>query len=227
MFDVSGARLRLRLHPGPPGAPTVLLFHGNGETARDYDEAAEAFRALPAALAVADYRGYGPATGTPSFLTFLDDAHATLDELARLRREEGGAGPIVVMGRSLGSAPAIELAAERGGEVAGLVVESGFSRVVPLLELLGMPASALGVREEHGPENLRKMGDVACPTLVMHAENDEIIPFWQGRELHAGAGDPGAAFLAVPAAGHNDIQLRAGASYFEAIGALLGRVVAV
>lgn len=211
-----GALLRLREHPGPAGAPRILYFHGNGETARDYDPLATSFVELPASLTIAEYRGYGPSTGHPSLGTFLDDARATLDAM--------DGAPVVVMGRSLGSAPAIELASACADRVAALIVESGFARILPLLELLGVPATGLGITEEHGPGNLRKMATVSQPTLILHAEHDEIISIRDAELLHGASADPDHEFVRVPNAGHNDIQMRAGASYFEAIGRLLARL---
>jgi alpha-beta hydrolase superfamily lysophospholipase len=224
VHDVDGARIRLRVFPGPQAAPVILFFHGNGETARDYDHAADDYRALPATLIVAEYRGYGSSTGHPSLRTFLGDAARSLDEAKRLLAADGRTGPVVVMGRSLGSAPAIDLAASRPADVKGLVVESGFARMVPLLELLGIPARRLGVTEADGPQNERKMGAVTVPTLVMHAEEDRIIPIADADLLLAACKDPKKAFVRVPGAGHNDIQLRAGVAYFDAIRALLARV---
>ena len=128
------------------------------------------------------------------------------------------------MGRSLGSAPAIELASSRGPELAGLIVESGFARAIPLLELVGVPASRLGLTEEYGPRNLEKMKKVSLPTLIMHAEMDQIIPFEDAELLRDACPDPQKLFFPVPLAGHNDIQIRAGAAYFDQIRNLLGRI---
>ncbi|MCP4599412.1 MAG: alpha/beta hydrolase [Proteobacteria bacterium] len=225
MFEVEeGVRLRLRFFPGKMEAPNILFFHGNGETARDYDMLADEYRALPASLAVAEYRGYGPSTGKPSIHSFLTDAHRTLDEFKALLEKEGRRGPIVVMGRSLGSGPAIELAANRTKELAGLIIESGFARVVPLLELIGIPAGDLGITEDHGPRNQEKMGTVSLPTLILHAEDDEIIPIADAELLHAANKDPSKVFFRVPRAGHNDIQMRAGDAYFKHIRDLLARI---
>lgn len=225
LFDVEpGVRLRLRLFPGPADAPAILFFHGNGETGRDYDGIADEYRSLPATFAVAEYRGYGPSTGEPSLLTFLPDAHRTLDELKTLLAAEGRSGRVVVMGRSLGSAPAIELAAARPDDVSGLIVESGFARIVPLLELVGVPARRLGITEEHGPRSEAKMASIALPTLILHAEEDEIIPIRDAELLHAASGDPGKVLLRVPRAGHNDISHRAGRAYFDRIRELLARL---
>jgi len=223
MFDVpDGARLRLRVYPGPDDAPRILFFHGNGETARDYDALAASFQELPARLVIAEYRGYGPSSGRPLLTTFLGDAHASLDEMLTLAPSSDSS--VVVMGRSLGSAPAIELASARPGDIAGLIVESGFARVVPLLELLGVPATRLGISEDHGPASERKMATVCQPTLILHAENDEIIPIRDAELLSGACADPDHEFRRVPNAGHNDIQSRAGVSYFEAIRRLLARL---
>lgn len=224
MVEVPDARIRIREFPGAKQAPVILFFHGNGETAADYDQAAADYAGLPAKLFVADYRGYGPSTGRPSLKALLADAHAALDEITRLAAADGGRVPIVVMGRSLGSAPAIELASSRSGDVAALVVESGFARIIPLLELLGVPARRLGVTEEHGPRNLQKMEKVSLPTLILHAENDTIIPIEDAEMLFNACRDSAKVFLRVPHAGHNDIQYRAGRQYFDAIRALLGRL---
>ena len=230
LFDTpDGVRHRLRIFDLPEGpqrqtAPNILFFHGNGETARDYDPQAADYHALGAILWAAEYRGYGPCSGSPSLETFLIDAHHSLDELQRLAAAEGRTGPVVVMGRSLGSAPAIELAAQRSADLAGLVIESGFARLLPLLELMGVPARLLGISEADGPANLDKMKRVGLPLLIMHAENDLIIPIADAERLHAAAQDPDRVFFRVPHAGHNDIQPRAGAAYFQRIAELLQRV---
>jgi len=225
LFEVEpGVSSRLRVFPGPTQSPTILFFHGNGETGRDYDEAAALYNDLPATFVVGEYRGYGPCDGTPSLSTFLDDAHASLEETRRLLEAEGRSPALVVMGRSLGSAPAIELAAKHADEIAGLIVESGFARIVPLLDLLGISTGPLGIDESHGPQSAEKIGSVSLPTLVMHAEHDQIIPIADGEALHAASADPDKAFLRVPGAGHNDISFVAGKSYFEAIAELLGRI---
>lgn len=225
LFEVEETiRLRLRVFPAPVTAPDILFFHGNGETARDYDMAAEAYRALPASLWAGEYRGYGPSMGAPSVDTFLEDAHKTLDQVIALRAEQDRTGPLLVMGRSLGSAPAIELAAHRAQDLDGVIIESGFARIVPLLELCGVPARQYEVTEAWGPRNLEKMGSVTLPLLILHAEHDQIIPMEEAELLHGAAQDPHRTFVRIPRAGHNDIQLQAGAAYFEHIAALLERV---
>ncbi len=217
---------RLRLFFGEPDWPVILFFHGNGETARDYDGLADAYHEIKASLVVGEYRGYGPCNGEPSLGTILPDALSSLNTLLELMASENRTGPLLVMGRSLGSAPAIELAANRADAIAGLIVESGFAYTLPLLELIGIPVKELGIEESHGPMNLDKMSKIEMPTLVIHAEQDMIIPIRDGEALAAGSADTDRDFLSVPGAGHNDIQMAAGVSYFERIETLVSRVLA-
>lgn len=225
IFEVEpGVRLRLRFFLAGKNDPVILFFHGNGETARDYDSAAAKYRSLPASLVVAEYRGYGPSTGTPSLESMLRDAHLELKQTQSVLSERGYTGRIVVMGRSLGSAPAIELASVRAKELAGLVIESGFANIIPLLKLLGVPVGALRVSEEQGTRNLAKMGEISLPTLILHAELDDIISIREGELLFEANKDPQKAFLRVPQAGHNDIQFIAGDDYFARIRVLLKRI---
>jgi len=226
MFDVaSGVRLRLRLFRGPKDAPNILFFHGNGETARDYDPMADEFRELPATFAVGEYRGYGTSTGTPSIYTFLEDAHRTFDEYRKVLFEEGRMGPIIVMGRSLGSAPAIDLALARAEFVSGLIIESGFARLVPLLELIGIPARTFNITEEYGPQNELKMGEIYLPTLFIHAEEDEIIPISDAERLFQACRDRGKTLYLVERAGHNDLHAKAGKKYYTTISSLIERAI--
>lgn len=225
LFEVEPeVRLRLRFFLAGKNDPVILFFHGNGETARDYDSAAAQYRSLPASLVVAEYRGYGPSTGTPSIESMLQDAHLELKQTQSVLAERGYTGRIVVMGRSLGSAPAIELASARAKEVAGLIIESGFANIIPLLKLLGVPVGALRVSEEQGTRNLAKMGQISLPTLILHAELDEIISIREGELLFEANRDPQKAFLRVPQAGHNDIQFIAGDDYFARIQSILKRI---
>ncbi len=104
-------RIHLRQHRLPDALARVLFFHGNGEVVADYDDVAPKFAAAGAELWVADYRGYGQSEGVPTLRTLINDAHLIVAAVG---------GPLVVMGRSLGSAAAAELMgrvvdASRGG----------------------------------------------------------------------------------------------------------------
>jgi pimeloyl-ACP methyl ester carboxylesterase len=94
-----------RLHLGGKENPTILFFHGNGEIAHDYDPIGPVYISCGLNFIVADYRGYGISTGSPSISSMLSDAYASLEQIAGLLKEKGHTGPLWIMGRSLGSAP--------------------------------------------------------------------------------------------------------------------------
>jgi hypothetical protein len=121
------------------------------------------------------------------------------------------------MGRSLGSAPAIELAATHADRVCGLIVESGFAFAGPLLELLGVDAAAIGFREETAFRHLEKIARFQGPLLVIHAEFDHIIPFSDGQALFDAGTSPRKTLLKIPGANHNDILAHGFADYLAAV----------
>jgi pimeloyl-ACP methyl ester carboxylesterase len=218
-----GVSLHARFHPGPSGGPVVLLFHGNGEIVADYDDVAGAYRELGASLLAVDYRGYGRSGGSPTPSSLIRDADAVLT-FVRGWLAERGSPKVVLFGRSLGSAPAIHLAATRGSEAAALIVESGFARTLPLLRLVGVPVERLGLTEADGFDNREAMRRVTMPTLLLHADDDDIIPLEDARLNVEACGAQDKRLVIISGAGHNSIMAYGGRTYWEAIGELLGRL---
>lgn len=213
-----GVQIGGRFHCAGPSFPLILLFHGNGEIASDYDLIAPLYVEMGVSLLVADYRGYGRSGGTPTSSALLSDAHEILGQLARVIEERGAHfSKLFVMGRSLGSAAAVEITARAGDSVSGLIIESGFVDSLALIERLGGPAlSHLGERKV-GFNNIGKIRQVRVPTLVIHGEEDFIIPLEEGEALFQQCGSHKKQFLSIPGAGHNDLLLRGRREYFQAI----------
>jgi hypothetical protein len=214
-----GIVLGARLHDAGKQAPVIVFFHGNGEIIRDYDEIGNLYRRRGINFLPLDYRGYGRSSGVPTLSAIMKDALAAFDYLCRWLGEQGWKGPILVMGRSLGSASALEVASHRQDKIAGLVIESGFARILPLLRLLGYGGPPLN--EAEGPGNLEKIRQVKKPTLIIHAGADQIIDLSEGQALYRASGAAEKFFLEVPAAGHNDIFLRGMPAYMQAIDNIL------
>ncbi|MGW8161244.1 MAG: prolyl oligopeptidase family serine peptidase, partial [Desulfobulbales bacterium] len=126
-------------------------------------------------------------------------------------------GPLLVMGRSLGAAAALELAHHHADEIAGLIIESGFSTTLPLLLNLGLNPADLGITEEDGFHNVRKISTFTRPTLIIHGQHDEIIPVNSAAILQAQSPARSKEFQVVPRASHNTIIADAGELYFTVI----------
>ncbi|MCH9003231.1 MAG: alpha/beta hydrolase [Planctomycetes bacterium] len=146
---------------------------------------------------IVGYRGYGRSTGTPGEDGLYADAEAAWRYLTETRGERPDR--IVLFGRSLGGAVAIELA--RRHNPAALVVESTFTSLVdvgrhhyPLL-----PVSLIAT---HRFDSLSKIAGIACPKLFLHGTDDALIPIDLGRALYDAAQSP-KRFLETPG-GHNN-----------------------
>jgi hypothetical protein len=206
-----------RFYLAKPAEPHLIFFHGNDEIASDYDEAAPLFNQFGLSFLALDYRGYGRSQGRPTVGTLLEDALELFDQLLQWLQEKGRPGPVFIMGRSLGSAPAIEIASRRPERIKGLIIESGFAQTLPLLRLIGVPVEGLGLQENDGFENYRKMASITKPTLIIHAQYDELIPLPQADTLLMHSGARKKELVIVPRAGHNDIMFCCGRGYFETI----------
>ncbi len=170
---------------------------------------------------MADYRGYGISTGMPRASTLIADALAVFERTPAVLAEQGLA-PIrlLVMGRSLGSAAALGVAAGGSVGLSGLIIESGFADTLALVVRLGgiLPIGADEARDGFG--NLEHIRAATVPTLVIHGEWDRTIPIGEGRRLFEAAGAADKRWLAIPGAGHNDLMMVGVDRYFPAVAAL-------
>jgi pimeloyl-ACP methyl ester carboxylesterase len=170
-----------RFYAAGTEAPTLLFFHGNGEIAADYEDLGPLYTQQGLNFLPVDYRGYGRSTGTPTVTAMMRDCQVILDFAQNWLKQQGFSGPLVVMGRSLGSASALELAFRHQDRLEGLIIESGFAYAGPLLKLLGVDVNALGFKEEAGFRHVDKIRQWTKPLLIIHAEFDHIIPWPRGR----------------------------------------------
>ncbi|MFX0122354.1 MAG: alpha/beta hydrolase [Candidatus Hodarchaeota archaeon] len=202
-------------------APTILFFHGNGEIASDYDFIGPTYQQMGINFFVADYRGYGQSDGYPSFSNMIGDAHVIYQSLRTYLFENNFLGSVSVMGRSLGSAPAIEIAANYQSQLACLIIESGFAYTYNLLKRLGISSSLLPPEKEEIASTLPLIKKVRIPALFIHGENNMIIPLEDGIALHKYVATEKKYILIVPGAGHNDLLLIGPEDYMEAINRII------
>lgn len=216
-----GVSIACRFFEGDPLNPWILYFHGNGEVASDYDDIAPAYHGIQANLAVAEYRGYGRSGGHPSFTAMKADAHLILQEICREVSGKYGERDLWIMGRSLGSLSALELAAESDPaslslNMRGVIFESGFISVSHLIRHLGLPRG--GVELEDLDRVGREMANkISLPALVIHGREDSLVPFWQGEELFNQLGSGEKKLVGIPGGEHNNVMVVDMPRYFGAI----------
>ncbi len=209
--------LSCRFYSAGKESPTIFYFHGNGETCVDYDDIGPLYVEKGINLFVSDYRGYGGSDGTPSCTTMIKDVHPLFDGFCGLLRDLRYKGNLFVMGRSLGSAPAIEIAYHHKTSLKGLIVESGFAGAPNQLRRLGVTHLFGHIPNPVGFGNDVKIQDVTIPLLIIHGEEDQIIPADEGRTLFALSGALQKDALYIPRAGHNDLLLYGLDPYMDAI----------
>ena len=214
-------RIGARFHIKDKTCPNILFFHGNGEIVADYDDLGPIYNQVGINFLPVDYRGYGRSNGEPSVSTMMEDCHTVFAFVCQWLQENQHIGPLIVMGRSLGSAPALELAKKCQTQVQALIIESGFALAGPLLKLLGIHPEAIGFCEEKGFRNIDKIQHIEKPTLIIHAEYDHIIPFSDGQALFQASPAADKQLIQIDAANHNDILFRGMQTYMTAITRLL------
>ena len=198
--------------------PSILYFHGNGETVADYNWIAPVYHQIGINLFVADYRGYGSSNGKPTISNMLTDAHTIFNGFKEIIEKEGFTESLFLMGRSLGSIPALELAFHYQDETRGLIIESGTANNFRgLWTYLGITDKEAIFSEESRFLNKVKIRQVHKPTLVIHGKSDQIIPVKEGEELYRSSGAPDKRILVIPGAGHNDITIVNQSLYFDTI----------
>ena len=121
------------------------------------------------------------------------------------------------MGRSLGSVSVMELAKRYPEDFSGLIIESGFADEDPLFNLIGTTASQAGFTKEDGFLNGKKIKAYQGPLLIIHAEEDHIVPFSQGELLYNSCPSQNKKFLPIPNANHNNILAVSFQKYFEEV----------
>ncbi len=206
-----------RAYQGTMENPWILYFHGNGEVVSDYDAIAPLYRDRGLNLLVADYRGYGASTGRPTFSAMIGDAVKIINFLYDddQFREKVPEAKWLVMGRSLGSVSALELASRFPERIKGLIIESGFISVHDLINHLGLPiAGDLSPLEEYC-RNLT--AGINLPSLVIHGQYDNLVPLEQGRDLYETLGSHEKEFVVIPGADHNNIMFVNPHKYMNAI----------
>ena len=209
-----------RFYAAGTNLPTILFFHGNGEIVADYHELAPAYRTLKLNFMPVDYRGYGLSTGTPSISSMLADSRAVYAFARRWLQERGYRGRFIVMGRSIGSASELELASAHGPDIDGLIIDSGFAHLGPLLARLGAPVPAQAEVDDPAAGQIAKMRAYRGPTLIIHGTRDSIIPISDAVDLYSACPGPAKELLKIEGAGHNDILAAGFRLYFAAIGNL-------
>ncbi len=194
-------RLAAAYRPARDGRPTIVFFHGNGDSWSGAALATEALADAGFGLMLPEYRGYAGNPGSPSEQGLYRDGRAAIEWL-----ESRGISPeeTVIIGNSVGSGVAVQMAVEF--HPAALILVSPFSSLPDVVaeKLPWLPTSLL-LRDKFA--NKEKIGDFSGPILLLHGMADELIPAHHARNL--AKEHPDAELKMLANAGHELAYRRA------------------
>ncbi len=188
-------------------ADTVVYFHGNAEAAADNLAVAETLARGGYHTFLVEYRGYAGMPGRPSEAGLYLDPEGALTQLAVPDAK------LVLVGRSLGSGVAVELA--RRGRGRALILISPFTSMVDMARATVGPLARWVVTDSF--DNASKIAAVRVPVAVLHGVRDGLVPFSMGETLARLVGH--ARLIPLPDCGHNDIP-DVGGKIHDALAAL-------
>ena len=212
-----GIRIGCRFYTKGLDYPSLLYFHGNGEIVDDHDWSAPFYNEIGINLFVADYRGYGFSDGRPTISNMIKDAHPIFKQFTEIVEEYGARKSLFVMGRSLGSIPAIEVAYHYQNDVQGLIIESGSANNFRHFFSSIIPSNHPIWSDDNKFLNKVKMRSISKPTLIIHAEYDTLVPLEEGKELYNNSAAKDKRLVIIPNASHNDLMIVGKEQYFSAI----------
>ena len=191
--------------------PVLLFCHGNAGNISHRAELLNSLAQRDLGVFIFDYRGYGRSEGSPSETGLYRDVTAAYSHLVNSLGIPSSM--VYLFGKSLGGAVALDLAIRQ--PVSGLILESSFTNVRDMSRLMFGPIPAHWFARSRF-DNLAKIRNLKVPLLVIHGEQDEVVPFKQGKRLLQAAPEP-KFFYWVSCAGHNDVDLAGGEDYLDGL----------
>lgn len=204
-----GERLVAWYAPPRPGFPTILYYHGNAGGLTDRAPRVRLYVKRGYGVLLYGHRGFAGSTGSPNESTLVSDAVRIFDYLT----EHGTrASDIVIYGESLGTAVAVQVAAQR--RARAVILESPFTSAVDVGKYT-YPYLPVRWLLEDRYESIRYVSHIRSPILVLHGMQDRIVPIEFGRRLYKAIVAPKVGYF-LPGANHYTIYEHGGWPLIEA-----------
>lgn len=188
-------------------APLIIYYGGNAEEVSGNLLDLERFP--PVSLLLLNYRGYGKSDGKASERNLVSDALFVLDEITR--QESIQPEQIILMGRSLGSGVAVQVAARR--PVSRLILITPFDSLVKVARS-HYPIFPVGLAVRHRFESDQVAPEIRTPALILMGSEDRIVPNRHSQALARSWGGP-VTSVTIKGADHNSIHMHP--EYWSAI----------
>lgn len=196
--SADGTRLHGWYCPHPEPHTVLLYAHGNAGNLTHRTSIIRTLQSQGISVLIFDYRGYGRSAGRPDEAGILADARAARAWLARKAGVDEQ--EIVLLGRSLGGAVAVDLAAQDGAR--GLILECTFN-TLPDVAAYHFPWFPVRWVMRTRLDSAARIAQYNGPILQCHGTADTVVPMEFGRRLFEAAGEP-KRFIELNDVGHNE-----------------------
>ena len=163
---------------------TILFLHGNAGTLENRIHKINHFKDIEINFLILSWRGFSGNIGKPTEEGLYEDANSAIRWLKNQGFEESD---IIIYGESLGTGVATEIAQNKN--FAGIILESPFTSMVEAGKNK-YPFFPIGLLLKDKYESHKKIKNINSPILIMHGEDDSIVPFFMGQKMYELANEP-------------------------------------
>ena len=199
----------------------IVHFHGNAQNLTAHLAFSHWLPQLGYDLVVFDYQGYGKSSGKVTREATIANG---VEVLKYVLLKSPPNVPIFVFAQSLGGAIGIasylELTKGEKSRICGLVLESTFSSYRELVRLKIAQFGSLWILQyplswlfSDAGSPAPRLGEVNTNVLVLHGQQDEVVPLAAGKALMAGLASANARMYVHPQGGHTPFFVRADSSW--------------
>jgi uncharacterized protein len=200
-------------------ANKLIVFHGNAGNATNREPYITGFESLDEGRAwevfLFEYPGYGSRQGKPSRDTIDTAAHAAVKQLIAMDER-----PVFVLGESLGSGAACEVAAREPERVRGIALVTPFARLADVAQA-AIPFVPAGLLLRDRWDNVSALQRSRTPVGVIIAGCDEVVGCDEGEQLFASLDSRPKRRWFFPEAQHNTLEFRPGAAWWSELSRFL------
>jgi len=185
--------------PSAGSEKLLIYFHGNAGNIYHRLSDLQQLQSFGVNVIGVSYRGYGKSDGSPSEAGIYMDGKAVyqhaVDKLGFTTEN------IIILGRSIGSTAAADLA--QGKKLHGLILVTPLSNGKEQATASGLGMISAFAGESF--DNLTKIKNLNSPLLVIHGTDDYVVPFAMGKAIYDRA-NVKKEFIKIDGAGHNNLQ---------------------
>jgi len=163
---------------------TILFLHGNAGSLENRIHKINHFKDMDINFLLVAWRGFSGNDGKPTEIGLYEDAKSTVKWLVNKGIKKKN---IIIYGESLGTGIATEIA--QTNDFAGVILESPFTSMVEVGSKK-YPIFPISLLLKDKYESDKKIKNISLPILVMHGEQDKLVPFWMGKKIYNLANEP-------------------------------------